>query len=415
MRSVVGMVVVLFGFGLLVTINGAVVSNGTVTVDGNYKTIQHLDGGIVAKIHVRNGDKVKAGDVLVTLDDTAVRASLAVALSRILDFKVQQARLEAERDRAERFSLPDDFTNHQADPEFVRVFTAQTAVFNARLATRLGEQQVLAQRLDQLKGEVVGTTAQLSARRTERALNARELAAVRGLFEKGFANQQRYSTLEREAARLEGEVGRMQGDLARLRGGIAEAELRKAQSDKTFTEGVVDELRKVQAQLAELDENRKALSDKVARATIRAPRSGRIHQLAVHTEGGVVTPATAIMQIIPDGERLVVEAQVSPQEIDKVRAGQTASLRFPSFDARTTPRINGEVTTVSAAQVVDPQSAKSYFTARVEIDPKEIARIGAGHVLVPGMPAEVYIQTKPHSILTYFLKPLTDAMFRVFR
>lgn len=414
MRSVVVLVFGLAGFGMLVSINGAVVTSGTVTVESNYKTIQHLDGGIVGKIHVRNGDRVKAGDTLVELDDTGVRANLAVVESRITDQRIQQVRLEAERDRRSTFALPKGLLREPVHADTARVLAAQTALFEARLQSRLGEQSVLTQRLEQLAAEHDGLKAQLKARTTERGLNTKELGAVRGLYEKGFANQQRLSTLEREAARLDGEIGRLRSEVARAAGGIAEAELKRAQSEKTFTESVVDELRKVQAQLGELEENRKTLSDKVARATIRSPRSGRVHALAVHTEGGVITPATPMMQIIPDGERLVVEAQVTPQDIDKVRTGQEASLRFPAFDARSTPRIDGKVATVSAAQLTDPQG-RSYFTAQIEIAAAELAKIGAGHPLLPGMPAEVYIKTKARSIVSYFLKPLTDAMFRIFR
>ncbi|MEZ5845061.1 MAG: HlyD family type I secretion periplasmic adaptor subunit [Hyphomicrobiaceae bacterium] len=414
MRAVVALLVGLLGFGMLVSINGAVVTGGTVTVESNYKTVQHLDGGIVAKIRVRNGDPVRAGDVLVELDDTAVRANLAVVESRITDYRIQQVRLEAERDRRTSFALPKGTLKEPVDADAARVLAAQTALFEARLQSRLGEQSVLSQRVEQLGAEHAGLKAQLGARERERKLNGKELAAVRGLFEKGFANQQRLSTLEREAARLDGEIGRLRSEVARAAGGISEAELKRAQSEKTFTESVVDELRKVQAQLGELDESRKTLSDKVARATIRAPRSGRVHALAIHTEGGVVTPATPIMQIVPEGERLIVEAHVAPQDVDKVRTGQDASLRFPAFDARSTPRLEGKVAQVSAAQLTDPQG-KSYFTAQIEIAASEIARIGAGHRLLPGMPAEVYIETKARSIMSYFLKPLTDAMFRIFR
>ena len=414
MRSMLVIVVGLLGFGMFVSINGAIVTSGTVTVENNNKTVQHLDGGIVAKIRVRNGDRVRAGDVLAELDGTSVAANLAVAESRIADLRIQQVRLEAERDRRTSFALPSGLVRMPVDPDTARVLAAQTALFEARLQSRLGEQSMLGQRIEQLAAEHAGLKSQLAARDRELKLNAKELGAVRGLYEKGYANQQRLTTLERDAARLDGELGRLRSEVARAAGGISEAELKSAQSEKTFTEGVVDELRKVQAQLGELEENRKALSDKVARATIRAPRSGRVHALAIHTEGGVVTPATPIMQIVPEGERLIVEAQVLPQDIDKVRTGQEASLRFPAFDARSTPRLEGKVSLISAAQLTDPQG-KSYFTAQIEIAATEIAKIGATHPLLPGMPAEIYIQTKARSILSYFLKPLTDAMFRVFR
>ena len=209
-------------------------------------------------------------------------------------------------------------------------------------------------------------------------------------------------------------MGRLVADIARSKGVIAEAGSKIVQSEKDLTQNVVDELRKVQAQQSETDEQRKTLADKLRRIIVRAPESGRIHALATHTEGGVIQPGTPIMQIIPDGERLVVEAMVQPQDIDKVRQGLSAAIRFPAFDARTTPRLNGKVSTVSAAELTG-QQGKTYFTARVEIPATEIDRIASAHKLVPGMPAEVYIQTASRSILSYFMKPLVDAMARSFR
>ena len=211
-----------------------------------------------------------------------------------------------------------------------------------------------------------------------------------------------------------GDVGKLTADIARSKGGIAEAELKIAQSEKEYTQNVVDELRKVQAQLSEVEEQNKTIADKMARIVIRSPESGRVHALAVHTEGGVIQPGTPLMQIVPDGDRLVIEAQVQPQDIDKVRQGLTAAIRFPAFDAKSTPRLSGTVSTISAAELTSNQG-KTYFTARIEIPAAELKRIGAMHKLVPGMPAEVFIETASRSILSYFIKPLVDAMARSFR
>jgi HlyD family secretion protein len=401
-------------FTSLVSINGAVVASGTVTVESNYKTVQHLEGGIVSKILVRNGDRVGQGDVLVRLDDTAARTNLAVVKGRVNDQLVQQARLLAERDRKAIMQLPPEVVASSADPALAKIIETQKSLFDARRAAHLGELSVLRERIDQLRSDRGGTEAQLAARTREPDLATQELAGVKPLYEKGFANQQRYGGLQRDVARLEGEVGRMRGDLQRSSGALAEAELKLLQSDKDYTQAIVDELKKVQATLAEQEEARTALIDKLERVEIRSPKSGRVHALAAHTEGGVIQPATTILQIIPEGEKLIIEAQVQPQDIDKIFKGQTASLRFTAFNARATPRLDGTVSNISAAQLIDNQN-KSFFTAQIEVSLEELKKLGAQHQLKPGMPAEVYIETSSRSILSYFLKPLGDITSKAFR
>jgi HlyD family type I secretion membrane fusion protein len=335
-------------------------------------------------------------------------------MGKVRDLMIQQARLIAERDRKPSFALPEAVRPFADDPQIKDILATQQSLFAARRASHMGEQSVLKQRLEQVQAEISGQETELKSRRRQLALANKELADVEPLFAKGFANQQRLGGLQREQARLEGDVGRLVADVARSKGAIAEAELKIAQSEKELTQNVVDELRKVQAQLSEVEEQRKTLADKLQRVVIRAPESGRVHALNAHTEGGVIQTGTPIMQIIPDGERLVIEAQVQPQDIDKVRQGLAAAIRFPAFDARSTPRLAGKVSTVSAAELTS-QQGKTYFTARIEIPPAELSRIGSMHKLVPGMPAEVYIETASRSILSYFMKPLVDAMARSFR
>ena len=403
----------MLAFSAIVTISGAVVATGTVTVESNYKSVQHLDGGIVAKILVRNGDRVGQGDVLIRLDDTAARTNLAVVKGRVNDQLVQQARLEAERDRKPDMALPAEVLA-AADPALDKIIATQKSLFEARRAAHQGELSVLRQRIEQLTADRAGTEAQLQSRLREYEITSQELANVKPLFEKGFASQQRYGGLQREAARLEGEIGRLRSDIARASGAMAEAELKLLQSDKDYTQSVVDELKKVRAALAEQEESRTQLVDKLERTEIRSPRGGRVHALAAHTEGGVVQPGSTILQIIPDGEKLVVEAQVQPQDIDKIRIGQPAAIRFSAFSAKTTPRLDGKVSNISAAQLTDNQY-RSYFTAQIEVSAEELKKLGAAHQLKPGMPAEVYIETTSRSILSYFVKPLGDLMSKALR
>ncbi len=396
----------------IVSISGAVMAPGRVTVESSYQTVQHLYGGIVREILVRNGDAVKAGDVLMRLDPTEVSANLSVARSRVRDLAIQAARLEAERDRRDAFKLPAGLD--VADDETARIVSAQRALFEARRSSRLGEQSVLGERRRQLDGEMRGVQAQLDAAKKQSAINARELSSIRPLFDKGYVNQQRIAPLEREAARLEGETGRLASEISKVQGSLMEVELRIQQSEKAFTTEVVDELRKVQAALAEQRQSEHTFADRLARIDIRSPRAGRVHALKSQTIGGVVTPASPILQVIPDDERLIVAAELKTDDIDKVRAGQAAGVRFPALDSATTPRLEGHVVRVSPAEMTD-QNGRSYFTAEVELSADELARLKPGHALVPGMPAEVYFETGSHSMLSYLVKPLADAIAHTFR
>lgn len=399
-------------YAAIVSISGAVIATGRVTVEGSYQQVQHLDGGIIKEIRVKNGDHVKQGDVLIRLDDTTAAANLAVVRQRVRDLTLQVARLEAERDRKPVIQFP-PFLD-ASDAETKRLFATQRSLFEARKATRTGEQSVLAERRTQLAGDIQGLEAQLGATEKQVKINKRELADIRPLYEKGYVNQQRIAPLEREQARLEGEVGRLKSEISKIQGSIMEIDLRIAQSEKQFTTEVVDELRKIEATLAEQLESEKAQADRMSRIEIRAPRSGRVHALQSHTIGGVITPASPVLQVIPEDDRLIVAAEIRPQDIDKVRPGQTANLRFPAFNSQTTPKIEGRVVRVSPAEF-NAEGGRSYYSAEVEIGAEELAKLPARSVLLPGMPAEVYVATGSRTILSYLMKPLLDTLAHTFR
>lgn len=397
---------------MLFSVSGAVVTGGTVSVEGDYKSVQHLEGGIVAKILVHNGDRVKDGDVLVHLDDTQTRASMSVTDSKYAEFAIQEARLIAERERKESFDPPTaiDLTV----PENIKLVEAQKALFEARRTAYIGQHKVLKQRITQSESEMTGAVGQQEARSKELTLNELELSNVKPLFDKGFVNMQRIGPLQRENVRIRGDLINLKAQIAKLNSARTEAEARLAQVDKEYTQQAAEELQKVQAGLAEQTQSRKAISDKLARTDIRAPASGIIHALAVHTEGGVIPPGSTLLQIIPEDRKMLIEAKITPQDVDKVRMGQPATVRFSSFDSHTTPRLTGTVRKVSAAEIVD-KDGKSFFTTQVEVPPSELMKLESGHRLVPGMPAEVYLETQSRSILSYFLKPLTDMLARTFR
>ena len=396
----------LFGF---VSIGGAVVATGTVTVESSTKTVQHLDGGIVQKIFVKNGDLVKEGDVLIKLDDTQVRTNVGVSRGRTLDALTQRLRLEAERDGKSTFMLPSELTSQQADPQSVRMFEAQHALFVARRTGRQGEQGVLRQRTEQLRNDLGGMQQQLESRQRELDLTSHELKNVLPLFEKGFVNQARLGPLQRDQARLTGEVGRLLTDVEKAKSAMAEANLKLAQSDKDFQSQVADELRKALSAFTEANETLAGLEDKLQRTEIRAPYAGRINALAISTEGGVIAAGSPIVQIVPDDEKLIVEARIQPSDIDKVRGGLSAVVKFPAFNAKSTPRLQGLVTVVSPATLKDQdQQNKPYYQVQIELPAEELSKLGRDHKLVPGMPAEVYIETHSRSILSYVVKPVAD-------
>ncbi len=399
-------VTVLFGF---VSINGAVVASGTVAVESNTKTVQHLDGGIVQRIFVKNGDLVKEGDVLVKLDDTQVRANVAVARGRTLDALTQRLRLEAERDGKSTFTLPAVLTVGEVDPQTLRMFEAQHALFVARRTGRQGEQGVLKQRIEQLRNDLGGLQQQLEARQRELELTSRELKNVLPLFEKGFLNQARLGPLQRDQARLTGDVGRLLTDVEKAKSGLTEATLKLEQSDKDFNAQVAEELRKTLSLFTEANETLTGAEHKLVRTEIRSPRAGHVNALAISTEGGVLAPGAAIAQVVPDDEKLIVEAKIQPGDIDKVRGGLNAVVKFPAFNAKTTPRLEGIVTTVSPATLKDQdQQNKPYYQVQVELPAEELAKLSRDHKLIPGMPAEVYIETHSRSILSYVVKPIAD-------
>ncbi|MDX2287931.1 MAG: HlyD family type I secretion periplasmic adaptor subunit [Hyphomicrobiaceae bacterium] len=411
-RTVVWMVGGLLVLSAFTSLSGAVIATGKVVVESRYQAVQHPDGGVVRAILAGNGARVERGAALIELDPTEAQANLGVVRARLSEYRVHLARLAAERTGAAQFTATADIDT--GDPEVAKIFAAQHALFQARRSAHLGEVAMLSERAEQASRDLTGLRALLVSAQSQFEITARELETLRPLFQKGFVNQQRVSPLEREAARLLGEIGRLEAEQAKLTSARAEAELALAQSRKQLLREVTDEEAKVQAQVAEQREAERKFADVLDRIVIRAPVTGRVHALSVHTVGGVITPASEIAQIIPEGAHLSVEARIAPNEIDRVSPGQPARVRFPAFNARATPDLAGTMTRLSPAEAVDEQG-RSYYTAEVDIPEAELASLGAGHRLVPGMPAEVLIETEARSILSYLAKPLVDAMGLAFR
>jgi HlyD family secretion protein len=400
------------GWAATSDIAGAVVSSGSVVVDTNVKKVQHQTGGTVKELLVRDGTSVQGGDVVIRLDDTQTRASLSIVSKSLAELFARQARLEAERDGSNKL----DFTalRQMNLPDSEKLVSGETKLFELRRTVREGQKAQLNERKQQLREEIEGLTGQIGAKAQEVALIQNELKGVRDLFQKNLIPIQRVTVLERDAVRLGGERNVLTASMAQAKGKISEIELQILQIEQDLRGEVAKELREIQGKVAELQERRVAAEDTLQKIDIRAPQSGRVHQLATHTVGGVISPGETAMVIVPERDSLIIEARVAPQDIDQLHQGQQAILRFSAANQRTTPEINGEVRLVSPDVTTDQKSGTSYFTVRIGATEEEIARLGSLR-LVPGMQVEAFIQTGQRTVLSYLVKPMEDQIMRSFR
>lgn len=404
------------GWAAVANISGAVVASGQVTVKGNSKRIQHREGGIIAEIAVAEGDRVETGELLVRLDDTLVRTNLAVVEKQLIEFTAREARLLAERDGAEQVEFPAWLSELAAagDPVARDATRGEERLFETRRDMLAGQIAQLQERIEQYRMQSEGLAAQREAKSGEIDLIAEELESLEDLLRRGLVAKPRVMELKRNASRLHGEHGALTSDIAVARGRISETRLSVIQARQDRQQEVLSLLGEVQAQIVKLTEQRIAARDQLRRIEIRAPQSGIVHELAFHTIGGVVQPGERILSIVPDGFELIVEARVTPTDRDQTAAGQTAVITFPAFSQRTTPQANGTVLTISPDLTLDETTGISYFTAQIALNEGERQRLGDLD-LVPGMPAEVFIQTGSRTVMSFLIKPLADNLRRAFR
>jgi HlyD family secretion protein len=402
------------GLAAMTELSGAVIASGLLVVDSNVKKVQHPTGGVVGELLIREGVRVHAGDIVVRLDETITRANLSIVVKAIDELAARQARLEAERDGEETVSFPASLTDRKENPDVAKILSAEQKLFELRRAARSGQRSQLQERVAQLREEVRGLTGQANAKGNEVELIGRELQAVRELWQKNLVSISRLTQLEREGTRLEGERGQLTASIAQAKGRISEVELQIIQLDQDLRSEVAKELREIQARFSEYVERKVAADDQLKRVDIRAPIDGVVHQLAVHTVGGVIQAGEQLMLIVPESERLIVEARVNPQDIDQIKIGQRSLMRFAAFNQRTTPEVYGTVTRISADIVLEQRTGASYYVVRIELSEKEVARLGPVK-LVAGMPVEAFIETDQRSILSYLVKPITDHGVRAFR
>jgi HlyD family secretion protein len=402
------------GWASTAEISGALIAPGSIVVESNVKKVQHPTGGVVGEVRARDGDVVKAGDVVVRLDDTVTKASLAIVTKNLDGLWARAARLEAEQQGIDRIVFPKSLLERADDPDVRNVMTSESKLFDVRTTGRAGQKAQLRERITQLNEEIAGLEAQEKAKNQEIALVDKELVGVRSLYDQHLVQVNRLTTLERDEARLAGERAQYIASRAQARGKITETELQIIQVDKDMVSDVSRDLRETNDKIGEFVERKVTAEDQLRRTDIRAPQDGMVEQSTAHTVGGVITAGDAIMMIVPQADDLQVEAKVNPQDIDKLQIGQKTLLRLSAFNQRTTPELSGIVTRVSPDVTTDQRTGQSYYTIRVSMPPEEVARLGEVK-LIPGMPVEAFVQTGDRTMLSYLIKPLKDQLMRAFR
>ena len=402
-------------WGSLATIKGAIIAPGVVVVEGKPKTLQHLDGGIVGEIYVKDGDAVKEGDVVMRLDPTMLGANEDLVNTRLREAVARVSRLEAERDGRGAITWPADLISAKDDPIVVSAMVGQDKLFKARRIAAFGQVKQLQQRIAQFKDQIDGLNSLISSKNNQAMKIREEAEAKRVLVEKGWLAKPVILTLEREELRLKGDVANHQSEIARLYNSISETEVQILQLRRERQAEVLTELRQVETEVSDFREQLTTASDQLRRIDVIAPVTGKVHNMTVTTIGGVVSPGQEIMQIIPADDRLIIEAQVEPADIDQIYPGQKTTVRLSAFNMRTTPEMNGLVIQSSADRIIDQVTGLPYYSVKVEIPPEELARLPENLTLLPGMPAESFMQTDSRSVLSYILKPATDAMDHTFR
>lgn len=405
----------IFGFGAwaaLAPLESAAIAPGEIVVEGDRQKVEHLEGGIVGEILVREGDLVSAGEPLILLDATQARASVGVLSTRLTYAAALEARLIAERDGESSLSLTPWLKERAADdPEVQKIIEAQSNILRSRSETMKSQLAILENRKEQFGEEIVGLRSEVDAIDQELVHIRAELSDVSQLVGKKLAPRARLYSLQRQEAEILGRRGRIIAQIARARQSIAEADLRGSSMKTEAVEQAISELRDVQGEIADLQERLSAARDVLRRTEIVAPVGGTVVNLQVHTTNGIIKPGDTLMEIVPVGEGRVIHARVDPIDIDVVRSGLSASIRLTAFSARTTPELSGEVVTVSADRLVDQNSGLPYYEARVKIDESEMSKISDLN-LMPGMPVEVMIATGETTLLNYLVQPFTDLLRR---
>lgn len=406
-----GILIVVFGiFGTwaaVAPLDGAVHAPGVVTVQTYRKTVQHLEGGIVKDVIAHDGDIVKKGDPLIILDDGQLRSEYEMTRNQLIVGKAMEARLMAELNDSPTISF--DKMLDADSPRGIEARVNETQVFNARRGARLGQIAVLRQRIGQLNAQIKGTDSLIGTKGTLEKSYSAEITDLTDLLSQGFIDKQRMLDQERKLNMLKSEVAEHQTTNTKSRLQINETELQILQINKDFSSEVSKDLADLQAKVYDLQEKTAVLSDRLGRIVIRAPDDGMVIGMTVHTVGGIVRPATPLLDIVPSVSDLIVEAQVQPNDINRIAVGKVADIRFSAFNAATTPVIPGVVTNISADRLTNEKTGQPYYLIRAQVTPEGIKKLG-DRKLLAGMPADVLVNTGERTMLQYLMQPARNAI-----
>ena len=393
------------GWAAQAKLSGAIIAQGHVTVSQQVKAIQHLYGGIVADIPVRNGDAVRKGDILLRLDSTETGVELAIVQNQLHQLLAMRGRLLAERDNAESI----DFGENGISDAIVR---SETKLFEENRAALTNQKEQLRLQIDQLEQQVKALQAQSGANEREAVIVEQEVAKSEKLLAAGLIQISHMRDLRRQLVRIEGTRGELAARVAEAGNEVSEVRMKLLSLDQTRRKEAQGEIVSIEAKVGELREREVAAKDKMARVEVRAPVDGLVYDLQIHTVGGIVAPGATVMSIVPDGEDMNVEIRIPPVDIDRIHPGQDTRMRFTAFNQRTTPEFHGKVEVVAAATSTDRATGQPYYLATVA--PGDLLKLG-DRKLVPGMPVEVYVQTEERTVMSYLTKPFMDQMMRAFR
>jgi HlyD family secretion protein len=403
------------GWAVAAKIDSAVVTAGTFEVRSNAQAVQHPEGGVIGAILVRDGDLVREGQILARLDAAKVSADMAILDRKLIDLTAEKARLDAERldlKIIEPPALP--ISGRQAAVAYEAVLAAQQGLMNERRSTRASQLSQLVERKRQIATQIDGLLVKQSALNEEMTQASEQLADYRMLDSKGLIRRPILRQTERDVSRLRGDLGDTDSRVASARSQLHETELKIGELTQNSRSQILTELQAATAKLSEVQEQRIAAMDRFERLEIRAPRTGVVYELAIHTVGGVVSPGQKLMSIIPNSDPLIVSAKIKPSDVDQVHVGQRATVRVSAFKLPTTPELEGEVINVSPDRSVDGRSGESFFNVTVALEPGEQHKI-AGKELTPGLPAEVLIRGEARRVIAYLVQPLADRLAVTFR
>ncbi|HWW47015.1 MAG TPA: HlyD family type I secretion periplasmic adaptor subunit [Xanthobacteraceae bacterium] len=414
-----GYAIIILTFGVLgawsayARIDSAVVAPGVVAVDGSRKTIQHFEGGLISEILVKEGQHVKQGDILFRLDNTQSQANSDVLRNQLGASLALEARLIAERSESDRITFPDEL--EKSDRDVIKQAVAdQQKQFAERQASLSGQIAILSARIQQYKTEISGLTLEREATERQLAFIVDELVGLHHLLDRNLVQKSRVLALEREKSRLEGVIGRSTADASKATNGISEAELQIKQLRQKFLEEVNANILETRQKVADLKEKIRVATDVLRRVDIRSPHTGEVQNVRVSTIGGVIRAGEPLLDLVPENEPLIVQAQVSPIDVEAVRAGMNAEVRFASFQTKVLPVIMGHVVSVSRDRLTDEHTKQPYFLARVVVEDREIPVEIRGR-LSAGMPADIMVPTGERTVADYLLRPLENRFRKALR